>query len=1237
MNRFSCVMLGVVFVVSLFCGLSVDAQNFFFQKREDGGPFPARDKSCAKSRDVPTFEEGNLSRAADAVAFGTEGVGGHSASFIIDGRYGGRSAWVANLANAAEGVAYVGVLWEDEERFIQEVAFGSDATQIPIFNTSSDGSHTLQFTTDVFDPTDEFDIASASWITLGKRTAVNRGCGRPSGSIERTGRVKYRIFDCGDDPGCNAPSLGITARAFRLITKDNPLGTGGNRIDELELGKIEVCCVRDGEDFACDQGCHREPWICQTPLTIVEEGGPCPDIEDPDNTIHPNAESRDVLTFGEGNLAREPGAVGFAPDSYPVWNEFNEGGEPRGFPERINDGAYSSPNEWPAGAPGLATGLNYAGVLFPDVRRINQIAFQRDATGAFPGRHDGDAVVEYTTDEFTLSPILPTDSFQDRRVKGALNDEAVATATWICIGRAADFTQTRVKYEFPGGAVDARAVRVIIVGDNFLDEIEVGDNMVASENRCEPLDLPTLDTLLSGGPCDPPVQRSQVPSATEGNIARTFDAVPFASPAQSTPEAVRQGAPNLNDGVYGPEKWLAFFPGESTGEYYFGMAFSELNEVEEIAFGADATQGSGGNAAGEHTIWVTSDEIVADIEPIFEEDAFSERGRKMQENDAKVAQANWTPVGKVQAQALRHKYALPDAMSIRAIKIITERNNVIDELEVGGPVLDPDDSCQPDAPCANLQLREMGGPLPFDVTPGCFPINPRDVPTAAEGNLSRATDASVFGTAGSSGADVSATVDGVYGLNNSWRAAGVGFLTADAYVGVYWRDGNKSLEEVALGCSNVEGEAPICSSGDGQSGLVRVEWTEDENVDRNGDGTLDDEEVGLVSWQCAGQAPLDVGGLRHRYTFPVGPITARAVRIKVDVGVRLDEVELGAPLDLGEREGEDYLPLTLIEDVVPPAVPGADEGNLSIEGTAFASTSANSSAAPVSGLNNGLYGTASGNSWFAGKRESFSHEAYVGIEFATAQMVEGIAIGANSCTGDSDVCGTGGNASGTQWVQYTDEDFVSSSDNSVSNVTWHPVGKITADVLRKRYEFDEPVLATAIRVLVRGQPQGTGGDTVDELEFFGDTVVVSPTGACCTDGVCGDAVTQAACEAEGGEYQGDDTDCESAMCSTATEFRRGDCDQSGKLDFNDAIFHLRFLFLGENDAAVESCRDACDSDDSGEDDFTDDINSLRFLFLGQGSIPDPGPFPDESHPCGIDPTDADVTGCETYSPTVACP
>ena len=59
----------------------------------------------------------------------------------------------------------------------------------------------------------------------------------------------------------------------------------------------------------------------------------------------------------------------------------------------------------------------------------------------------------------------------------------------------------------------------------------------------------------------------------------------------------------------------------------------------------------------------------------------------------------------------------------------------------------------------------------------------------------------------------------------------------------------------------------------------------------------------------------------------------------------------------------------------------------------------------------------------------------------------------------------------------------------------------------------------------------------------------------------------------------------------------------------------------------------------GTDDFTDDNNTLKVLFLGQGDIPHPGPLPDESHPCGTDPTSEDPgeLTCDTYEPTLSCP
>ena len=100
-------------------------------------------------------------------------------------------------------------------------------------------------------------------------------------------------------------------------------------------------------------------------------------------------------------------------------------------------------------------------------------------------------------------------------------------------------------------------------------------------------------------------------------------------------------------------------------------------------------------------------------------------------------------------------------------------------------------------------------------------------------------------------------------------------------------------------------------------------------------------------------------------------------------------------------------------------------------------------------------------------------------------------------------------------------------------------------------------------------------------------------------------------------------------------FRRGNCDQSGKVDFNDAICHLRFLFLGENEDTVNRCKDSSDSDERGADDFTDDINTLQVLLLGNGKIVDPSLLADETNACGADLTLEEFIW-ETYDPTITC-
>ncbi len=82
-------------------------------------------------------------------------------------------------------------------------------------------------------------------------------------------------------------------------------------------------------------------------------------------------------------------------------------------------------------------------------------------------------------------------------------------------------------------------------------------------------------------------------------------------------------------------------------------------------------------------------------------------------------------------------------------------------------------------------------------------------------------------------------------------------------------------------------------------------------------------------------------------------------------------------------------------------------------------------------------------------------------------------------------------------------------------------------------------------------------------------------------------------------------------------FVRGDADQNGRLQINDAVAMLRLLFLGDESAAA--CLDAADADDNGAVSVADAGYVLSSLFL-QGRPPRP-PFPD----CGRDdlrPTDA---------------
>jgi hypothetical protein len=81
-------------------------------------------------------------------------------------------------------------------------------------------------------------------------------------------------------------------------------------------------------------------------------------------------------------------------------------------------------------------------------------------------------------------------------------------------------------------------------------------------------------------------------------------------------------------------------------------------------------------------------------------------------------------------------------------------------------------------------------------------------------------------------------------------------------------------------------------------------------------------------------------------------------------------------------------------------------------------------------------------------------------------------------------------------------------------------------------------------------------------------------------------------------------------------FNRGDADSDGEVAIADAVYSLKYMFVG----GPGGCLDAMDTDDSGELDINDPVMLLLHLFAG-GRPPRP-PFPDK----GPDPS-PDSLGC----------
>jgi hypothetical protein len=104
--------------------------------------------------------------------------------------------------------------------------------------------------------------------------------------------------------------------------------------------------------------------------------------------------------------------------------------------------------------------------------------------------------------------------------------------------------------------------------------------------------------------------------------------------------------------------------------------------------------------------------------------------------------------------------------------------------------------------------------------------------------------------------------------------------------------------------------------------------------------------------------------------------------------------------------------------------------------------------------------------------------------------------------------------------------------------------------------------------------------------------------------------------------------CAGHLCSGGGEFtdsglfRRGDSNDSGRVDIFDAVFTLQWLFGGGR-APAGVCPDAADVNDDGSVDVSDAVVTLQNLFLGPSAVATPG------FECGDDPTSDDLGDCNS--------
>jgi hypothetical protein len=586
-----------------------------------------------------------------------------------------------------------------------------------------------------------------------------------------------------------------------------------------------------------------------------------------------------VVDFADGNIARAPDATHF--------NSNHRAGHNAEF---VNDGIYGDSNGifFRANTP-PTSGEVYVGILWDSAKTVREVAIGRDNLNHDQGGTDraaGAYTFQYTTDTFTSSTSCGDETT-------SCNDSANVAVTWCSMGLADDHLNdtplnstrgARRRYTLPANLTGVTGVRVVTQVENVIDELEIGSSLGSLiVDPCPTASTPGLTFLP---PASDELSINGVPDFGDGNLARAPDATFFNSPFRSGHDAEF-----INDGMYGDSNGIYFRHnggGSASGEVYVGIQWSTPKTIREVALGRDSLNNDHGDRAlGAYTFEYTTD--------VFTPVACPAEGAVC--DDLANTDVQWCPLGLANAhggepqaapttRGARRLYTLPaDLTGVTAVRVRSQLENVIDELEIGASAgsLDFDDPCPPEP---SLQLVETGGPV-------TTPAFEEDVPTFADGNLARAADAVPFSTTYRAGHDASFINDGMYGDNSVIFFRGMQATSGQVYAGIYWSTGGKTVAEVALGRDNT-GLATNLISSSYTFQYTTEDFTPVACDNLHDDGSVCDDSGNLVPLWCpmnvttehcpspaSGGNCIDVpdAELRRRYQLSTPLTDVRAVRV----------------------------------------------------------------------------------------------------------------------------------------------------------------------------------------------------------------------------------------------------------------------------------------------------------------------------------------------------------------------